>query len=492
MNAFDYLFSESRELDKNFVLGVGQEISFRQLYRDSLALAAFLNARAGEHRNILLIGHNSVFFIKAYLAILKSGNVCIPVNPAIEPSSLKHILEKTECQYAFSGKIPEQIASFLQDQQQLKDIVREEDLQTICRTPAGPYPEPPFDGDRTAEIIFTSGSTGWPKGVMISHRNICANTASIISYLRLTRSDIIAVVLPFYYCYGLSLLHTHLKAGGSLVLHENFMLLGAFIQDLQRYRCTGFAGVPSHFQILLRKSGTFLRASLPDLRYVTQAGGKLHNVFIEEFLAAFPHIDFYVMYGQTEATARLGCLPPELIRSKLGSIGKGIPGVVLRVVDDQLRPVLPGRTGEIIARGNNIMKGYFRDPESTSQVLRDGWLFTGDLATIDEEGYIFLVGRKKEIIKVGGQRVSIKEIEEVILSVPEVVDCTVEGIYDDLLGESIKATVVLGGHQDGTDMKDKILQVCSSRLSVFKIPRIIQFENSLKTNGAGKKVKVVI
>ncbi|HEY1006630.1 MAG TPA: AMP-binding protein [Sphingobacteriaceae bacterium] len=492
MNAFDYLFSESLELDKNFVLGAGQEVSFRQLYHDSLAIAAFLKARAGEHRNILLIGHNSGFFIKAYLGIIRSGNICIPVNPAIEPSNLKHILEETGCQYVFSGKLPGPVSSSLRDQQQVEAIFLEDDLQTICRTPVSAGPDPAFDGDRTAEIIFTSGSTGWPKGVMISHKNICANTTSIISYLGLTDSDIMAVVLPFYYCYGLSLLHTHLKAGGSLVLHENFMLLGAFIQDLKRYRCTGFAGVPSHFQILLRKSGTFLRSDLPDLRYVTQAGGKLHDVFIEEFLAAFPHIDFYVMYGQTEATARLGCLPPDLIRSKLGSIGKGIPGVLLQVVDDQLRPVLPGRTGEVIARGDNIMKGYYKDPESTAKVLRDGWLFTGDLATLDEDGYIFLVGRKKEIIKVGGQRVSIKEIEEVILSVPEVVDCTVEGVYDDLLGESIKATVVLGGTQDGMDMKDKILQVCSSRLSLFKIPRIIQFENSLKTNGAGKKVKVVI
>src|SRR5690606_39012272 len=174
-----------------------------------------------------------------------------------------------------------------------------------------------------AEIVYTSGSTGLPKGVMISHQNIIANTQSIIEYLSLTSKDIMQVVLPFFYCYGLSLLHTHLRVGGSIVLNNSFIFIGSVINDLKRYRCTGFAGVPSHYQILLKKSQSFKTTDFPDLRYVTQAGGKLHDVFIDEFIDTFPKIAFFVMYGQTEATARLSYLPPHMVSVKKGSIGKG-------------------------------------------------------------------------------------------------------------------------------------------------------------------------
>ncbi len=207
------------------------------------------------------------------------------------------------------------------------------------------FNEDVFDGDRLAEIIFTSGSTGEPKGVMITHKNIIANTDSIIEYLNLTADDVIEIVLPFYYCYGLCLLHTHLKVGGSMVFNNNFMFLGAVINDLKKYKCTGFAGVPSHFQVLLRKSKSFKSDNFPDLRYVTQAGGKLHKVFIQEFMDNQPDITFYVMYGQTEATARLSYLPPEHLEEKLGSLGKAIPGVTLELMDDQGEPCTGIRGG---------------------------------------------------------------------------------------------------------------------------------------------------
>ena len=141
---------------------------------------------------------------------------------------------------------------------------------------------------------------------------------------------------------------------------------------------------------------------------MTQAGGKLHNVFIKEFVETFPNIDFYVMYGQTEATARLSYLPPELVLSKLGSIGKAIPDVILKVVDKQGKEVLPGKVGEIVAKGDNIMIGYYKDPERTDTSLKGGWLRTGDLAKVDDDGFIYLVAREKEIIKVGGKRVKSK------------------------------------------------------------------------------------
>tara|TARA_R110002073_G_scaffold72537_1_gene177532 strand:- start:539571 stop:541022 length:1452 start_codon:yes stop_codon:yes gene_type:complete len=483
MNVFDYFFETNHDLDKDFVLGTKEVISYKDLYNNSLKIASFLNETIGENKNVLLVSPNSIFFITAYLGILKSGNVCIPLNFTIEQSNLEFISKTTETSTVFvakniQNKLTFEESSLLINEDFLNEIITTGNLKNFGSM---------FDKNRLAEIIFTSGSTGEPKGVMISHNNIIANTNAIIEYLKLSSKDIISIVLPFFYCYGLSLLHTHLRIGGSIVLNNSFIFLGAVIDDLKNYKCTGFAGVPSHFQILLKKSKTFKTTKFPDLRYVTQAGGKLHNVFIEEYVDTFPEIDFYVMYGQTEATARLSYLHPELIKKKIGSIGKGIPGVELRVVDSKDKQVAANIEGELIAKGENIMLGYFKDREETDNILKNGWLYTGDIAKTDDEGYYYLVARKKEIIKVGGKRVSPKEIEDVILMHTDVIDCTVSGINDELLGEAIKATVVTNNISNQLFLKESILRLCKEKLSSYKIPTQFEFITELKTKLTGKK-----
>jgi long-chain acyl-CoA synthetase len=248
--------------------------------------------------------------------------------------------------------------------------------------------------------------------------------------------------------------------------------------------------VPSHFQILLRKSESFRNTLFPDLRYVTQAGGKLATVFIDEFRNSFPEVQFYVMYGQTEATARLSYLEPDLYDKKKGSIGKGIPGVNLKVLNDHGEEAKPGETGEIVAHGDNIMMGYFADNEGTIASIKDGWLHTGDIGTVDNEGFIYLTARKKEIIKVGGKRISPKEIETIILMLPEVIDCTVEGIEDELLGETLKATIVINKKSNKYLSEESIKLHCSKHLEIYKIPNIYDFRDQISLSATGKKVKI--
>jgi long-chain acyl-CoA synthetase len=482
MNAFDYFFENTSTIKKTF-LGGKEETSFPVLYDSSLVLASWLEKEVGRNKHIILISVNNLFFITVYLAIIKSGNICIPLDPGIEKDNFRYIHDLTKPALIFITREIEKKLDL-----QVSGCIYPESVAEL-KVKEKMKAEAAFDGENCAEIIFTSGSTGKPKGVMISHKNLIANTGSIIEYLKLTSDDRMLVVLPFYYCYGLSLLHTHLRAGGSVILNNSFIFLGGIIRDLKEQKCTGFAGVPSHFQILLRKSESFKETIFPDLKYVTQAGGKLPPIFIDEFRKSFPGITFYVMYGQTEATARLSYLPPELYEEKKGSMGKGIPGVELRVVNEKGEDVKPGETGEVIAYGNNIMMGYLDDAEGTRNTIRDGWLYTGDLGTVDKDRYIYLTARKKEIIKVRGKRISPKEIEAIILEIKDVIDCSIEGIEDEIEGEMLKALVVIRKDARDRVTSESIREHCSRHLALYKIPQVYELKEELTISATGKKIK---
>jgi long-chain acyl-CoA synthetase len=486
MNAFDYFFEHTSRLEKPFLVGK-EEITYNDLYRSCITLADWIRKKAGTGQHIMLLSVNNLFFLKTYLAIIKSGNICIPLDPSIEKDNFRYIHDLTQPRLIFLT--PDVERRLEVSSTAIKVLPGSETYEH--KAPADGESEEGFDRERCAEIIFTSGSTGKPKGVMISHKNLIANTSSIVEYLQLTTDDRILVVLPFYYCYGLSLLHTHLRVGGSIVYNNSFIFLGGVLNSLRDYKCTGFAGVPSHFQILLRKSDSFKQTKFPDLRYVTQAGGKLAPIFIDEFRDAHPDIRFVVMYGQTEATARLSWLPPEVYERRKGSMGKGIPGVELRVVNEKGDPIKPGETGEVIARGDNIMMGYFADEEGTENTIRNGWLYTGDLGTVDEDGYIYLTARSKEIIKVRGKRISPKEIEAVILALPEVIDCTIEGVEDEIEGEMLKATVTVRKDSIGILTKEKLIQHCSQQLALYKVPQVYEFRDDLTISPTGKKIKKI-
>ncbi|MDC0584590.1 AMP-binding protein [Bacteroidales bacterium] len=480
MNCVEHFFEHSKDSATEFVVGKKQ-LTFSELYEKVSVLSKYIYREVGNNRHVMLLSENSIEFIVVYLAIMKSGNVCVPLDPRTEKGNLDYIIDSTKTTMVFASQMASKTLALSNNITQVLtseiDNIKNDTAIDLPNTKAGDI----------AQIIFTSGSTGVPKGVMISHGNLIANTGSIVEYLELTENDRMMVVMPFYYCYGLSLLHTHLRVGGSIIMHNSFMFLGAIIKDIKEYKCTGFAGVPSHFQYLLRKTQSFKTTEFPDLRYVTQAGGKLSTVFIDEFIEAHPNVAFYVMYGQTEATARLSYLPPEEYKNRKGSIGRGIPGVELKIVDANGEKINPGDTGEIIAKGDNIMQGYFCDPETTTATIKNGWLYTGDLASYDNDGYIYHQSRQKEIIKVSGKRVSPKEIEDVILQIPEVIDCSIKAIEDEIQGEAIKAILMVE-----PAAKDKITEVvikehCAKNLAMHKIPRVVEFQSSIKLTASGKK-----
>jgi acyl-CoA synthetase (AMP-forming)/AMP-acid ligase II len=341
--------------------------------------------------------------------------------------------------------------------------------------------------DALATLLYTSGTTGKPKGVMLSHGNQAANTRSIVSYLELEPDDSIVSVLPFYYSYGASVLHTHLATGARIVLEENLVFPHLVVETIARERVTGFAGVPSTFLLLLNRV-PLERHDLTALRYLTQAGGGMAPAVTQRLRAAIPNARLFVMYGQTEATARLTWLPPERLDEKLGSVGIPIPDVELAVRRPDGSDAATGEEGEVCVRGPNVMLGYWRDPETTRTVLRDGWLWTGDVGRLDADGFLFLSGRRSDMIKVGAHRVHPQDVEEAIAEFPGVAEVAVVGMDDELLGQTVQAFVVPA---DGIELSvDRLKAHCRARLAQYKIPKRIELTSALPRTASGKVRRV--
>jgi long-chain acyl-CoA synthetase len=443
----------------------------------------------------ILIAENSLLWVAAYLGTLRAGLVTVPLPISLGSEELAAILTITGARVAFVQP------GFLRKHPGLFDgihvVTAVEDLRASAEL--GNRPAFSVEPDDLAALMFTSGSTGTPRGVMVSHRNITANTESIIEYLGLTARDRIMDVLPFHYCFGASLLHTHLRVGGTIVIDSRFLYPEAVLQRMKQTECTGFAGVPSHFQILLRNS-TLAKTSFPHLRYVQQAGGRLAPGFIRELRDALPNTEVFIMYGQTEATARLSYLPPEYLDRKPGSVGMGIPEVRLSVLNESGAPVQPGETGEIVAEGANVAAGYWRAPQESALVFRNGKLYTGDRATVDEDGFIFIVDRAKDMIKCGGERVSCRKLEESLVAFDGIQEAAVIGAPDDVLGEAVEAFVVPRERVCGLDcewprcqaLQAQLGLFCKQHLAAHLVPRKIVLIPELPKNSSGKVLKPLL
>ncbi|PWU18012.1 MAG: AMP-dependent synthetase [Verrucomicrobia bacterium] len=487
MNVANSMLSVGKDADPA-VLSDGTILTYQELRTQTSHVSSCLLARGHQKGDrIGLFAENSPFFVTAYLAIIRAGLVAVPLQVELSPDALVKIaLDSGMSEVLVSRRLALRARAWTVKADVA--VLGEPELKDLTSTASTKMPDitPAVD---LAAIMFTSGSTGAAKGVMITHRNIESNARDIMSYLGLHRQDRVMVVLPFHYCFGLSLLHTHLMAGASVVLNNAFRLFPEqMLEEMQTKECTGFAGVPSTYQILLRNS-RFRSLSFPKLRWFQQAGGKLPDACIQELVHSFPQVRFFLMYGQTEGTARLSYLPPERLADKLGSIGKGLPSTRLEVLKADGTPVVPGssETGEIVASGDNVALGYWNDPAETAAFFKNGKLHTGDLARVDQDGFIYFVERERDMIKPGGNRVSAKEVEDVIAEVPDVIEVAVVGAPHELLGEAIKAFVVLRPDA-GITAKD-IENHCRTRLPAFKTPHEIHFLRSMPHNAAGKILK---
>lgn len=487
MNTGDYLPGAADDRCVAIIDG-GKEYTYADLRAAIKRIAgALVHANVLPQDRVGIFGPNSFFWAASYLAILKLGAVAVPFSPSVTPPQLSGMQKLVACRVVClqDRHITTTTSGVFSNCHLITDSILQDHQSAGLSWPESRS----FSGDELAALMFTSGTTAGPRAVCVTRRNIQANTESIIAALGIQPDDRMLVVLPFHYCFGTSLLHTHLRAGASLVLAGSSSLPEVLLNEIEATGCTSLAGVPSVYQMLLRGS-TFPRRDLPTLRKFQQAGGKLSPVLIEELAALRPTAQIFIMYGQTEATARLSCLAPEHLFARLGSIGRGLPGVELRVVNDAGQDVQPGEVGQIIARGDNITAGYLNDPEATARTFADGVLHTGDMATVDPDGFIFIVDRQSDFIKPLGRRVSSHEIEACLLTLPEVTSAAVIGIPDQLLGEAIKGYVTL---QPGMLLEPKaIIAHCRRVLPRYMVPKEIVVMDQLPMNAQGKVLKTVL
>ena len=433
------------------------------------------------HRVILLVP-NSIAYIAAFYGILMSGGVVVPLPANTERGTLQKILESTEAFYIIS------ISQVLSRQPDLKGLQSD----TICNDDElgaqnqTIHPKPAVTtADDLAAIFFTAGSSGTPKGVMLSHSNLISNAQSIQEYLELKTDERSLCVLPFHHAFGNSVLQSHILLGSHLVLDGNALFPESIVKAAIFHRCTSLSAVPDLFRTLLERT-SFKKADLSSLRYMSVAGGALPHAISVEISQCIAPARFYVMYGQTEATARLAYVPPEdLPELADGCIGRAIPGVILEVVDEKGRTTEPGTVGELRAKGANVMRGYWRDATETRKRIRNGWLYTGDLATMDEAGWIILKGRRNALVKISGYRVHPVDLEEFALRSFPISQAVAVPYESKDVGTRLALYIKLNSKADQISVSE-MNAICRKNLPRQMVPDFIKIVESFPLNHALK------
>jgi long-chain acyl-CoA synthetase len=352
------------------------------------------------------------------------------------------------------------------------------------RLPAGGLQPASIDENECAVIIYTSGTTGHPKGAMLSHRNLTRNVEQISAAIFFDHNDTFLTVLPLFHAFaGTVCLNTPMMLGCTSVLLENFAP-ARLLESLERWRVTIFPAVPAMFNALLAYPAE-RDYDLSALRVIISGGAPLPSTTLEALEKRF-EVPVLEGDGPTECSPATSVNPLNGVR-KVGSVGPPIPGVEIAIFDDDDNSLAPNEIGEIVVRGDNVMLGYLNQPEATAEAMKSGWYHTGDIGKIDEDGYVFILDRKKDMVITAGLNVYPREVEEVLFQHTSVADVAVIGLPDSLRGEEVVAVVVIRSGIETTDRE--IVAFCRERLANYKVPRRVLFRETLPRGGTGKVVK---
>ncbi|WP_307344234.1 long-chain-fatty-acid--CoA ligase [Metabacillus malikii] len=489
--------------DKTAFIIEQEHITYNQLEQKINQFASGLIAlglEKGDHVGLIL--GNSPHFIISFYGAIRAGMKIIPINPVFTPNELVYLLNNGDVKCVITNDLL--IPTFERIDYQLQQLEK----IIVCETSQGrrPYADrkafiiydkmktfsdllskgtpnyigPNLDEDDIASILYTSGTTSKQKGVMLTHKNLLCNAASTSQSLRMTNDDIVVTALPMFHNFCLTVaLNAPLLSGATVVILPRFSPSEIF-QLVNTYQATIFVGIPTMYNHLLQFKDSNNK-DFKSLRLCISGGASMPIALLREFEKNFNAM-ISEGYGLAEATA-VTCFNRLDQQRKHGSIGQCTSNVEIKIVNEFCEEVLPNHIGELIVKGPNVMKGYYNFPEETKRTIRNGWLYTGDLAKKDEDGYFFIVGRKKESITIAGVKVYPREIEEILYSHKDVLEAIVIGIPDLAYGEKIHCFVVVKNKKLTEEM---LRNYCKGLLANYKLPSAIHFLKELPKNKAGK------
>jgi amino acid adenylation domain-containing protein len=486
--------------EKIALVSGGRRWTYSHIDRRVNQLAHALRAHGvARGDRVLLLLPNGPELVVGIFAALKAGGVFVVVNPTTKPDKLVYLAADSGARALLTGVERREAARRLMEESlELKTVAISADAdpgdlpegmwwweQAYAEFPDHRPPQHAVDLD-LACLIYTSGTTGEPKGVMSDHSNMVFVMESIIEYLGNTPDDIVIGVLPLSFSYGLYQLLMTFRFGGRLILEKGFAYPAEILRQVEAERVTGFPGVPTQFSLLL--SMDLAQFDLSSVRYLTNAAAALPPAHVRRLQEAFPHARLFSMYGLTE-TKRTLYLPPDELDHRPDSVGNAIPGTEVWLEDEAGRRLGPGEVGELVVRGRHVMRGYWGDPQASAERFRAGPIpgerlcYTGDLFRMDAEGFFYFVARKDDIIKTRGEKVSPKEVENVLYRLEGVREAAVIGIPDAILGQAVKAIVVCNG---AALTEAEVLRHCRAHLEDLMVPRVIEFRSELPKTGSGK------
>ncbi|WP_047151029.1 long-chain-fatty-acid--CoA ligase [Aneurinibacillus tyrosinisolvens] len=468
-----------------------QSATYGEFYQSVKNTAVNLAGQGiGKGDTVALLLGNSPHFLITYYGALLAGAAVVPINPIYTPHEISFILQnsRTKLAVAAAPLLPafEALHGKLPDLQRVVLIggTSEHDwtmpYEELIAHSIADFEAPALEEDDIAVILYTSGTTGVPKGAMLTHQNLASNADSIAQYLTVNAEDRFVTVLPMFHVFCMTVcMNAPIAIGASMIIIPRFSPTEV-VRMIREKHATVFVGVPTMYNFILQTPGV-TPADLDSLRICISGGASLPVALLHNFEEKF-NKKISEGYGLSEASPVTAFNPVDGVR-KPGSIGVDIPGVRNKIVDEEGEELPRGQVGELIVQGPNVMKGYLNLPEETAMTLQNGWLHTGDMAYMDEDGYIFIVDRKKDLIIVGGYNVYPREVEEVLYHHPQVVEAAVIGAPDENQGEIVQAYVV---RQDDSLTEEALREHCRSELAKYKVPHSIVFIKELPKNTTGK------
>lgn len=486
--------------DKPALYYLDKQISYKTLYEQACRLSQGLkNLGIKKGDKVAIFLTNSAEFVVSYFAILAGGAVCVPVNNMLKSHELEFIIADSGARLIIGCMAYlETIALARANCPGLSHVVITDGLapktynfysvieRSVVRERTGS-----FDQDTTAAILYTSGTTGTPKGAMLTHKNLLSNVESCTKSIHVTDKDNFICLLPMFHSFAFTVcILLPIYSGASIVVIEHIRPIRRVIRSVIKKKVTIFTGIPSIFNVLAHMEIPHVFTSrvlklIDPLRLCISGAAALPK----EVLAAFENkfrVPLLEGYGLTE-TSPVATLNPMKGKRKPGSIGLPIPGVEIKVVDDNGAEVACTAPGELLVKGDNVMKGYFNRDADTQETIKDGWLYTGDIAKRDEEGYAYIVDRKKDMINVRGLNVYPAEIEAVLLRHAKIKEAAVVGQRDKFKGEVPKAFIVVKDNETLT--ANETIKYLRENLASFKIPKFVEFRQSLPKTATGKVMK---